>query len=164
MFASCVFPVYIWSILMFLRELPAWLLYLSVWDIIGIFAYAQAFALLESATILLGLVLLSAILPARLLRDKFVAQGSSGVFLTSGWAIASHIQIIPVWPSEGSFLGAVLCLASIGGFYVLIYRYKRVEEALNSFAERLLVLLYLYMPVSFLSVVIVILRNSSRGN
>jgi len=163
-FASCGFPVYTWSILMFLRELPAWLLYLSAWDIIGVFAYAQVFALLESATILLGLVLLGAILPARSLRDKFVAQGSIAVFLASGWAIASHIQIIPVGPSEGFFLGAVLCLASIGGFYVLIYRYKRVEEALNSFAERLLVLLYVYVPVSFLSVIIVILRNLSRGN
>ncbi len=164
MFASCVFPVYTWSILMFLRELPAWLLYLSTWDIISVFAYAQTFALLESATILLGLVLWGAILPARLLRDKFVAQGSIGVFLTSGWAIATHIGIVSVWPSEGFFLGAVLCLASIGGFYVLIYRYRRVEEALNSLAERLLVLLYVYVPVSLLSVVIVIFRNLSRGN
>jgi hypothetical protein len=163
-FASCAFAVYTWSILMFLRELPAWLLYLSGWDIIGIFAYAQVFALLESATVLLGLLLLGAILPAQLLREKFVAQGSIAVFLTSGWAIASHIQVIPVWPSEGFFLGAVSCLAPIGGVYVLIHRYERVEEALNSFAERLSVLLYVYVPVSFLSVVIIILRNLSRGN
>ena len=165
MFASCVVPVYSWSILAFLEQMPGWLFYLNAWDVIGIFAYTQAFALLESAMVLFALVLLGAILPARFLRDRFVAQGSMLILLTSGWAIAAqYITIIPFtkyapWHSKRFLLGAVLYLASIGVSYVLIRRYRRLEESINSFIERLTVLLYVYVPITFLSIITVILRN-----
>jgi hypothetical protein len=93
-----------------------------------------------------------------------VAQGSMVVLLTSGWAIAArYTEIFPftifAWLSKRFFLGAVLYLASIGVPYVLIRRYGHLEEAINSFMERLTVLLYVYVPIAFLSVIIVILRN-----
>lgn len=51
---------------------------------------------LESAMVLLVLILLGAILPARLSRDEFVAQGSILVLLTLGWAIAArYTRIFP---------------------------------------------------------------------
>ena len=140
--------------------MPGWLVYLNTWDLIGTFAYTQAFALLESATILLIVILLGAILPAPFLRDRFVAQGSMVVFLTLGWALAAQYKIIPLnLSSKRFFLGTILYLVSIGVSYVLIRRYKRLGESISSFAERLIVLLYVYVPIAFLSVIIVILRN-----
>ena len=163
-FAACAVPAHSWSILRFSEQLRGWLFHLSSWDVIGIFAYTQTVALLDSVMVLLVLILLGAILPARLFRDKFVAQGSMVVFLTSGWAIAArYTEIFPftifAWLSKRFFLGAVLYLASIGVPYVLIRRYRHLEEAINSFTERLTVLLYVYVPIAFLSVIIVILRN-----
>lgn len=50
-FAACVLPIYIWSILSVLREIPAWIMYMSAWDLIGVIANSQAFALIESLVI-----------------------------------------------------------------------------------------------------------------
>ncbi len=138
--------------------MPGWLVYLNAWDLIGTFAYTQAFALLESTTALLIAILLGAILPARFLRDRFVSQGSMAVLLTSGWLIAAQYEIIPFGPPSKRFF--LLHLASIGVSWMLIHRYKRLEESIDSFVERLTVLLYVYVPIGFLSVVIVILRNT----
>ena len=147
--------------------MPAWLFYVNSWDLIGMFAYTQIFALLEGAVILLILILLGAILPVRFFRDRFVAQGSMAVLLTSGWAIAAQFanqyQIVVVWTPKTFFLWSVLDLISVGVSWVLIHRYKRLEEAINSFIERLTVLLYVYIPITFLSVIIVTLRNIYRS-
>ena len=160
-FAACVFLVYSWSIFAFLERMPSWLFHLSTWDVISVFAYTQTFALLESAIVLLVLIFLGATLPARFLRDRFVAQGSMVMLLTSGWAIAVRYNMATVlsWTLTTFFFWAALYLVSIGVFYVLIHRYKRLEEAINSFAERLTVLLYVYIPITCLSVFIVIIRN-----
>jgi hypothetical protein len=140
----------------FFKKVPHWSLFLNTWDMIGVFAYTQVFALLESTMIMLALVFLGVILPARFLRDRFAAHGSMIVLLTSGWVVADQSDVIfffatLLWPS--------LYLASVGVSYLLIYLCKRLEESMNSFAERLTVLLYVYIPIAFLSVVIVILRN-----
>ena len=111
--------------------------------------------------VLLVLIFLGATLPARFLRDRFVAQGNMVMLLTSGWAIVVRYNMATIlsWTLATLFFWAALYLASIGVFYVLIHRYNRLEEAINSFAERLTVLLYVYIPITCLSVLIVILRN-----
>jgi hypothetical protein len=160
-FAACVFPVHVWSTLNLLREVPAWVLRLSSWELIGVIAYAQAFAFLESVIILLVLVLLGAILPARLLRDGFVAQSSIMVFVASGWAIAVHYnsEAVRLWGLKEFFLWSVLCFATVAVFCVLAHRYKRLERLLGSFIERLTVLSYVYVLLDLLSLFVVIVRN-----
>lgn len=131
-------------------------------ELISVIAYTQAFALLESVIILLVLLLLGAILPARSFRDRFVAHSSMAVFVTSGWVAVAHYvySTIPQMRSpEALLLGLALYLASIGAFYVLILRYKRLEELIRSFAERLLVLLFVYVSIDVLGIVVVILRH-----
>jgi hypothetical protein len=165
-FAACVVPLYSWSILVFFKKMSYWLLFLDAWDLVGIFAYAQAFAFLECAIVLLALVFLGAILPARFLRDRFVAQSSALVFLTSGWLIAQQLgraQFFLFTPPRTMLLWLSLYLVSVGVSCVLIYRSKRLEKSINSFSERLTVLLYVYVPITFLSVIIVVLRNVTES-
>jgi len=156
-----VFPVHVWSTLNLLREVPAWVLRLSSWELIGVIAYTQTFALLESVIILLVLVLLGAILPARLLRDGFVAQSSMMVFVTSGWAIAVHYgsEVVRLWGLKEFFLWSVLYLESIAVSCVLTHRCKRLERFLGSFIERLTALSYVYVLLDLLSIFVVIVRN-----
>lgn len=140
-----------------------WLFHLNIWDIIGIFSYVIMFAWIESVLVLIVLILLSAILPAGFLRERFVAQSSLAVFLTSGWAIAAHYkagigEILP-WTLKTFLLGAVLYLASIGVSYFLIRFFEPLEGSINSFVERLTVFLYVYLPMTLLAMVIIILRN-----
>ena len=161
MFAACVFPVHVWSIVNVLREVPAWVLRLSSWELVGVIAYTQAFALLESVLISLVLILLSVILPGRFFKDRLVAQSSVLVLVTSGWAIAAHYndEIIRLWGMRQFLLWSAVYLASIGVVYVLIHRYKRLESLLRALVERVSVLSYLYVFLDFLSVLVVFARN-----
>ena len=160
-FASCVVPVYSWSILAFLEKLPSWLLHLSLWDLIGAFAYTQAFAFLESGVILLGLIALLFVLPERFFSDRFVAQGSMLVLVTSVWAAAFQINVgtVRLWSLKIFLLWSTLYAVSIGIVYVLVHRYKRLEQSLYAFTERLAVLLYVYIPITILSFLAIVIRN-----
>jgi len=163
LFASCVFPVHVWSIFNVLREVPAWILRLSSWEFIGIIAYTLAFALLESVIILLTLIFLGTILPARFLRDRFVAQSSMLVLLTSGWAIVAHYndEVIRLWGIKEFLFWSLPYLTSLALAYVLIHRYERLGKYIRSLAERLTVLSFTFASIDFLGVIVVILRNVS---
>jgi hypothetical protein len=162
-FAACAVPVYSWSIVAFLERMPGWLLFLSLWDLMGAFAYTQAFAFLESAAVLLALILLSVILPARFLRDRFIAQGGMIVFLTVAWAVALRYArgnaSVAFWSLKTLLLWLVLYSVSVGVPCLLINRYGRLEHIIDALVERLTVLLYFYVPITLLSIVVVILRN-----
>jgi hypothetical protein len=141
--------------------MPGWLPFLNLWDIASIFAYTQAFALLESALVLFLLIVLCVVLPARFFRDKFAAQGSMVVLMAALWTAVflSVSAEIRFW-SLGEFLfWSALSLAAIVAPCILIYRSRRIERAISAFAGRLAVLLYVYVPLSCLSLIIVIVRN-----
>jgi hypothetical protein len=164
-FATCAVPIHSWSTLMFFNQMPGWLVYLNAWDLVGTFAYTQVFALLESVMGLLIVLLLGAILPGRVLRNKFAAQGSTLVSITLVFSImAQYTQKFPFtrktpWNSGTFLLGAALYLASLGVSFALIHRYEWLEKFIKSFVERLTILLYVYIFTSFTSIIIVILRN-----
>jgi hypothetical protein len=157
--ASCVVPVYSWSVLILFRRMSTWLLALRSWDLIGISAYAQTFAFLESAVLLLALVLLSALLPARFFRHKFVAQGSIIALLASVYAVVLQYKPGIVSSPGALFFGVALYFVSNGVACILIHRYRRLEEIICALVERLMALLYIYIAVTFLSVIVVVFRN-----
>lgn len=139
--------------------MSGWLLALRSWDLLGAFAYAQTFAFVESAMLLLVLILLGAFLPARFFRRRFVAQGSAVVFLASIHAVV--LQYRPgMILSPNAFLCALASyLVSSGVACVLIRRYERLGALMCAFVGRLTVLLYVYMAVTFLCMIIVVFRN-----
>ena len=160
-FAVCVLPVFIWSIVVLLNEVPAFVLRLSVWEFLGVVGYTQAFALFESLLLLLLLLLLGAILPARWFRSKFVAVSMAIVLVSAGWAVeANYRRVDPsTWatPELLSVLG--LYLLSIAVPYVFIQRFGRLEQILRAIIARLSVLAYIYVSLSVVGILIVLVRN-----
>jgi hypothetical protein len=150
-----------WSIWEFLRVFPALSLYLNVWKILYVFAYTQAFALIESIIIGLFLILLGAILPARLFRDKFVAQSSIMVLVSALWAIATLWSTSPYWAIELLLIRLTLYVALIGLACMLVHRLERLERALESMADRLTVLSFIYVPLGVLGILAMLLNNLS---
>jgi hypothetical protein len=163
-FAACAFPIHVWAILCLLNEVPAWLMRLSAWELIGATAYTLAFALLETVIVFLILISLGIILPAKVLRDKFVALGSTMVFLGSVWAVIAHHGRVPLWSNSRLLLTwLILLLASLVTSYLIIHWNQKAEKAITSFVERLVPICYLYIFVDILSVIIIVLRNVSGG-
>lgn len=160
-FAVCIFPVHVWLIINVLREVPAWILRLTTWDLVGVVAYSLVFALVESILVFLVILLLGVMTPARLIQGKFVALSTALVFLTSLWFIVLHYnnqiiemrQVIPfaLW---GISYMLILLLA-----FFLIQRKEKVEELLNDFVKRLAVLSFVYFLMDVVSIVLVGIRN-----
>jgi hypothetical protein len=160
-FGACAVPAYSWTVLILFRRLQSFLTVysLNLWDLIGVLAYALTFAFLESAIYLLSLILLSAILPVRFFRQRFVAHGSVVVLLTAVFAMAFHYRPVTGLSARTFGIGLALYAALNGALYVLIRRYGRLEAFINAFTERLTVLLYVYITLTVLGVTVVVVRN-----
>jgi hypothetical protein len=142
--------------------LPGWSLQMRAWDVIGVVAYVQAFALVEGTVVFLPLVGLSVLLPPSWFRDKFVALGTGLVYLSAAWSVFAqgHDNALRTWgyqqllPWVGAYCGSLLLFA------ILVHRSSRVEALIISFADRLVVLASAYLFVALAAVVIVLLRNA----
>jgi hypothetical protein len=159
--ATCVFFVFSWSIVWYFHKAPGWLLFLPPKEVLGIFAYTQGFALLESLAIWLCLILLAMLLPAQAFRARFASQGTMTVFVAALWAILLRlIAATPLGLDAGRIaLWAAFFLTSMVLSWILVARLRPMENALGAIADRLTVFLYIYVPLGLLGLVVVIVRN-----
>ncbi|MCA9921101.1 MAG: hypothetical protein KC419_12270 [Anaerolineales bacterium] len=157
---ACVFPIHVWSLINVMREIPAWVLRLSIAEMLGVIAYAQLFALLDTLVVFLPLVLVSAVLPASLLRKRFVAVGTAVVFITSGWLIYLHLNnwVFEQRDTAVFAIWGVTYLVAMIGVYLLIQRSEKVAAGISNFVQRLSVLSILYLIVDIISLIIVVVR------
>jgi hypothetical protein len=161
-FAACVFLIFSWSILWFFQRVPGWLPYLNVWDIAGILAYTQAFALLESLATLLVILLVAILLPARWCASAFTAYGGTLVLALGFWAALLQLifdVVIADWTGL-EFIGWFgLALVSIVVACVLVRRSRRIARAIEGLLERLTIFLYIYVPLGLIGALVVLFRN-----
>lgn len=160
-FAACAFPIHVWLIINVMREVPAWILRLSIWDLIGVISYSLMFALIETGIIFLGIVLLSLVLPRRFFRHKFVALSTMLVFVTSAWFIVLQYNswIIEFKRPIISLIWALSFLLAAAVGYVLVSRRPKLEAGINNFVQRLGVLSFIYVFLDVVGLIIVIIRN-----
>jgi hypothetical protein len=157
-FLVSVFIIHTWSIYSFLHEVPAYVLRLSIWEILGILAYTQAFSLFESTLVLGILVILAFLLPRQLFAEKFVAQSTILVLITGGWLILPFYlnQTYQSIATTASLLGYIFFLTLMT---LLVRMIPKFEDVLNGIAERLTVLAALFIVFDILSVLIIVYRN-----
>lgn len=159
-FALSFVLIYSWSTIMFFNYLPGWLLYLDGWTIAGIFAYSQVFALFESLLVLFGLLTIAAVLPRRLFRERFVPQGVVIVTLAAVGAVSLHVtKEVPLWPSKTLLFGLLVYLFGVVISTRMIEKNRRVKDGIEKLADRIVVLLYFYLPLVLLSMLIIVFRN-----
>jgi hypothetical protein len=153
--------VHVWTIISVLREVPAWVLRLSAWQLAGAISYSLMVALLESLLLLVGLVVLGTVLPRSVFGDGFVGQATMAVLLTSGWAVVAHYhaEVMILWGLRQVAIWGMIYLASIGLGYLLVRRFERLEGMLRAVVERLSVLSFVYVFADLLAVGVVVVRN-----
>ena len=153
-----------WTITSFLWKLSAWLLVLNLGEILTVFSYAMVTNLIESLIVLFSLLLICILLPARLFRDEFAARGvilSAGLigsmmlymklYIIFGLGSAIHLLIYPI----------ILWLITT---FLLVFssrlRFVRaVESVLLWISDRLVVFLYILIPLYAIVLVYVLFRN-----
>lgn len=159
-YAVIVVLFYSWTIITSFKDLSTnWLLYFNIADMVSLFAYSLIGAFLESLVSIFALLLIGFILPFRRFNENFVLYGSILSFALAGSLIHLYSQTLTfgildkvgIWAAV--FLGTVIALMSLGKIFPVIGR------IVQSIAERLVVFLYIYLPLTAISILIVLVRN-----
>ena len=164
-FSVAVFITFTWAIYRMFYQVPSWLFYLNLKNILMISAYVVGFAFLESAFLLGFLILLPIVSPQRYFKKKFVAQSSIILLaLTIGALLyQQNIGMLKKWGLVELVIFTLAFLVSLTLLIVLFShlfdRFTRVKGIIDALAERLTVFSLIYLPVSILGLVIMFARN-----
>jgi hypothetical protein len=159
-YAIIVLMIYTWTIQWFNYNLPAWLGFLNMGEVFGIFAYAMATNFLESLLVLALIVMLGMLLPRDLFLDAFVARGAGLAVLVLGFMMytAKQFSTKENYPAELARWSPAV-LAAIFVIVYLLGRVKYLRLPVEFLADRAIIFLYISVPVSLLSIIAVLIRN-----
>jgi hypothetical protein len=160
-YAVIVFMVYTWTIYAFIRFLPYWLRFLNVTEILAIFSYAMLSDCLESLGFIFLLLVSCVILPARFLRNTFAVRGTvMAVCLLGAIIVYMNGYAKNGTPSLLSYILwslAILAVAFLLSFLAAKIRF--VISAVEWLSSNMTIFLYIYIPLTILSLLNVIFRN-----
>lgn len=150
-----VLIVYGWTIIAFLWELPSWRDFLTISEIFNVFAYSIVVNFLESLVVLSLPILLSIILPRKWFYDSFIARGTTMVILGLGYLMYA-IRFFDVNSDYPSFLVKLTPLIFLAILLIvhLVDHIALLHKAIESFADRTIIFIYLSVPISILSLLI----------
>ncbi|MFC2053525.1 hypothetical protein ACFLV7_04390 [Chloroflexota bacterium] len=160
-----VFIVFTWTLYRMFFQVPSLLFYMRVWDVLIISSYVLMFALFESAVVLGLLLIFSLVFPTKYFKDKFVAQGSTIVLMISMGAVALQRKMKIMYRLDGWELilyPFVILAVIVFVIFTASYIYDRfnlLPRIINTVAERMIVFVVLYVPLSILGLLVVFVRN-----
>jgi hypothetical protein len=153
-----------WTITAFLWKLSAWLLILNMGEILTVFSYSMVANLIESLVVLLLLLMVSACLPASFFRDDFVVRGT---ILTVGLigSLMAFVKSHMVFGMENGLklligpLAVLLLTAILMGLPSELRFVRFLHSAIRRTSDRLIVFLYILVPLFVILLAYVIFRN-----
>jgi len=159
-YAVIVVMIYPWSMLRFFWRLSSWLYFSTLTDIVLIFTYMVAVNLLESLVVLIAPVFMNLALPAKWFYKDFVSKSSILVLLGLGYFMYfdNHLNSQAPFPLDlvylTPFIGILILLLAF-----LLGSIRIVSDFISEVSNRLIIFLYISIPMSLLSVVVVLVRN-----
>ena len=163
-FSTILFFVFTWTLYVIIFYLSSWLKDLTAWDILTTSAYLLYFALFESILLLCIPVLLSAALPHRFFKEQFIPQGFSLIVLASLAAYLIHPRLDELVNLELSKFGLLLLSALVVtvaltiSLSIVFNQLPRLNQAVTALAERMTIFAYIYLPLGFLSLFVVVIK------
>jgi hypothetical protein len=144
----------------FFWKLPSWLFHASL-DKVGIlYAYMVSVNVFESLLVLFGLIVLGFILPRQWFLEHFITKGLLLVLLSLGSLMYFDYNI----QAESAFPLAMFRWSPVFVLFILLlvfllHKIALLRAILEKSAANLVVFLYVSIPVSAISVVLVLMRN-----
>lgn len=150
-----------WTITAFLWKLSAWLLILNIGEIFTIFSYSMVVNLLESLIVLALVLVVCALLPSAILRDDFVVRGtilSMGLVGSMMAFVRFHMQF-GMESGVRLFIGPLAVLLLTALLLVFSPKLRFLHSAVLWISDRLMVFLYILLPLFVVLSAYVIFRN-----
>lgn len=155
----CV-PVYYWSLLHFFWRVPSWVNYETPGEILVMLAYTLTANLLESLVVLSAPVILSLLLPSKWFHERFLPRALILVAFGLGYMLFLDKQIQPYIPFPYELVKwTPIIFAFILALVFVLDRFHFLGNLLAKLADSLTIFLYILIPASLLSLVIVLIRN-----
>jgi hypothetical protein len=145
-----------WTLYWFAWILPSWLKFLTLGELGAIMAYFFTINFAETLSIILALMVLAAILPASWLKSDFILRGSLASLCLFGFLIFIELHNTPLWqlPRVGAITGVIFIATAF-----LFIKIHFLRKALEGLADNATIFSYITIPVSILSLMVVIIRN-----
>jgi hypothetical protein len=137
-----------------------WVLYLAIEDILGVFSYIIIGAFIENLLIIGFLIFIYVLFPLSIAQGRFVLYGTiltvtfllalmlrSGTYVGISNILRTHTMVFTF------FIVGALILSLIAE------QVKIVRSAIEAFADRCVIFLYIYLPLSLLAIIVIAVRN-----
>lgn len=175
LFLVCVFPIHVWSIIMFLRDFDWISERTNSWDAVGVGGYALLLALIESLGVFIIFFVLSFLVHKTWTPNTRLAIMSALIFVVSLWAVFTQVFFLlgGVLPESifqflvnsghpfrylyGTIWAAVIITVVAPVFFLL--RSNKLVNGTITVIERVVLLSGLYLFFDFIGIVVVIIRN-----
>jgi len=145
-FSACTVPLHIWVTIVFLYNFPSLILKANLWQILSVLSFTLVFTLLESLILFGFLVLVAAVIPRRLFRERFVYVGARLALVIAGFAL-----LVNTWFMQEATWAWVPVLGVTGvGLFVLIRRPVNAAKQ-TGLAERFTLMTALYLFLDFMA-------------
>jgi len=155
-----VLVIFGWTIYWYFWKLPSWLYFMTVGELVTAYAYALPVNILESLLLFSLPLALTLFFPQRWFREQFVAQGTAftilaALVLTKYLSVITELQALPPglnWMFPLTVVGILLIVFLVG-------RIKILCKILEEIANRAVIFLYVFLPLSALALIVVFIRN-----
>lgn len=163
-FSLILFVVYSFTIYRMLFQIPSWLYSHTKPDIFFLAIYVFAVAFIECLLVLVFIIVLNLIMPRKIFRDQFLAQGSLMVIACTIWALILKYKI-DIFGLRGLravselillFVLSLLIIMVVSSF--LMKRYARIKSMIQVVSDRMIIFAWIYAPVGMVSFAIVLVR------
>jgi len=169
LFLAILVPVNFWALVIFLQELPAYILRMNAWDITGILAYVLTIALLDSLILLFFVTVIMALLPVSFRKHHYTTAGTLIAYLTIFWlvliqyqdTIGARLPIVQQRWFIWVWLAALLTGISAAAY--LLSRSEKLDLWVRAFVDRLSLLSTVYLFLNLAGLLVVLGRNLSAG-
>lgn len=161
-YATAVFFVYGWTLLASFWKVPSWLYFLKISEILSVYAYSFLIDFAESMLLIFLTLLIGMFLPMRWWNAQFISKGVLwiSVFMGSIMLRLYTNRAPEFWEgfvyNQWAWWGYTFLLALTLDFVVA--RVALMRKGLNGLAERLVMFLYVYLPLTVVSIIIVFVR------
>ena len=155
------FLVFSWAIFIFLYYLSGWILFLSLLDLLVVFSYGTLVVFIDIMLIMSLTLTLVILLPAKIMREKFVPVGGMFATIFFLWTVILQVGFEEIVELEQHQFILLVCTIVLSIFISLYaaHRVRFVATAVEGFSKRAGIFTALYAPWCFISLVVVIIRN-----
>jgi hypothetical protein len=164
-FAVVSLVLYGWTFISIFWKLNSWRLNLTAWEILSVISYSMVKSFVETILIMAGILALSLFLPSTVSKRKFTVRASIAALfvllsmmlqmklqakLHGAGILKEMVQSVSQWWTLAIVLTVILV--------AFLPMFRVVEKTVYEIADRAVVFLYIFLPVTMIGFVVLIIR------